>query len=64
MEEINGYLMSKDTQIARIDNDSVTPINEQLMPYFFLRWNPSIVDWLRTRANDNSRAIQGSCGMH
>jgi hypothetical protein len=55
MEEINGYLMSKDTQIARIDNDSVTPINEQLMPYFFLRGNPSIVDWLRTRANDNSR---------
>lgn len=54
MNKINGYLMSRDMKIARINNDVIYPIKVELMP-FYIKGDINIVDWLKNRAIDSSR---------
>lgn len=46
-----GWLMSRDEKIAEISGDSLTPIQNKLLPLFFECSN-SLTDWLNSRAMD------------
>lgn len=50
----NGSVMSADIEVARIDNGSVIPINEALMP-LYLQKNNDFEGWLESRAIDSHR---------
>lgn len=58
----NGYLMSKDTVLAEINNGRITEVfNKQLLPIYIARTN-DIESWLKSRAIDvqrtNSRLLK------
>ncbi|MGV8907222.1 MAG: hypothetical protein ACOH15_11560 [Acetobacterium sp.] len=54
MKSINGYLMSQDTQIARIENNKIIAIKPSLMP-LYLQLNGDLIEWLESRAIDRHR---------
>jgi hypothetical protein len=54
MKPINGYLMSRDKEIAQIVNDDLVPIEVGLLPLYLQR-NGSLVEWLESRAIDRHR---------
>lgn len=51
---VTGYLMNKDIVVAKIENDTLTPIKPDLMPLYLQR-NGSIIEWIRSRAIDGHR---------
>ncbi len=54
MVKLNGMLMSGDIEIARVDEGTVTPINEKLMP-IYLKRTGNMENWLAERAIDKHR---------
>jgi hypothetical protein len=54
MKTINGYLMSQDTQVARIENNNIIPIKPNLLP-LYLQLNGDLIEWLESRAIDGHR---------
>lgn len=54
MKPINGYLMSRDKEIAQIVNDDLIPIEVGLLPLYLQR-NGGLVEWLESRAIDRHR---------
>lgn len=54
MIHLNGFLMSKDNQIARIENNEITPLLPDLLPIYLQR-NGDLIEWLEDRAIDRHR---------
>ena len=65
--QISGHLMSRDKEIAVIQNDTVSPINEELMPLYFQQSGATLTEWLKMRSIDtgrtNSRLLRKSLGL-
>lgn len=50
----NGNIMSGDTEVAKISNERVEPINFDLMPIYIQRTS-DVIGWLESRAIDSHR---------
>ena len=54
MVRLNGYLMSKDKVIAKIENSNIVPVCNELLPLYLKRVS-NFEAWLENRAIDKHR---------
>lgn len=52
--KINGYLMHKDTIVAKIRDNNLSTVTEPLLP-IYLKWGGSLDTWIENRAIDRHR---------
>ena len=55
MQKLNGFIMSKDIPVVKVENGIASVINESLAPLFFARCS-DVFAWLESRAIDSHRA--------
>ncbi len=54
MQSLNGFIMSKDIPVVKVENGIASIINEELAPLFFSR-SCDVSAWLESRAIDSHR---------
>ena len=55
VQKLNGFIMSKDIPVVKVENGIASVINESLAPLFFARCS-DVFAWLESRAIDSHRA--------